>query len=79
MGYEIVDFYGRITYYSSYKGELIRDLESLLKDSHSEKRLAAYQKLLTADKIISLMLIINDSNKFFEKVGDSIIMSGGKF
>lgn len=54
----------------------IRDLECLLKDSHSEKKLAAYQKLLTADKIISLMLVINDSNKFFEKVGDSIIMSG---
>ena len=53
----------------------IRDLESVLKDSHSEEKLETYQKLLTADKIISLILIINDSNKFFKKVGDSIIIS----
>ena len=53
----------------------IRDLERVLKDSHSEEKLEAYQKLLTADKIISFLLIINDSNKFFEKIGDSIIIS----
>lgn len=53
----------------------IRDLENVLKDTHCEEKLMAYKKLLTADKIISLMLIINDNNKFFEKVGDSIILT----
>lgn len=53
----------------------IRDLERVLRDSHSEQKLKACQKLLTADKIISILLIINDSNKFFEKLGDSIIIS----
>ncbi len=53
----------------------IRNLDMVLRDTHCEDKLESYQKLLTADKIISYILIINDSDKFFEITGDSIITS----
>lgn len=53
----------------------IRGLETILTDSHCEKKIESYPKFLTADKIINFILIISDSNKFFGKVGASIIVS----
>lgn len=55
--------------------KMISDLENVLNDTHCEKKLKEYPKLLTADKIISILLIINDSDKFLKKVGDSIAIS----
>lgn len=53
----------------------IMDLESILMDSSCDKKLKNYPDFLTADKMISFLLIICDSNKFFEKEGDSVIVS----
>lgn len=53
----------------------IRDLDTMLKDSHCEREIKAYPKLLIADKIINFILAINDSNKFFESLSGSAAVS----
>lgn len=77
LGKKVIFYnYGRIERLLKEFGvKNIRGLETLFKDAHCEQKLEAYPKFLTADKIISYILIINDGNKFFEKMGDFIIVS----
>ena len=44
-----------------------------------KKNIEAYSKGLTADQIISFLLIIDDCEAFFKRFGDSIIISKGSY
>lgn len=57
----------------------IRELDILLGRYCFEKNIEAYSKGLTADQIISFLLIIDDCEAFFKRFGDSIIISKGSY
>ena len=63
----------------SFGVNVIMDLEAMLKDASCDEKLQAYPAFLTADKMISFLLIISDSNKFFEEEGGSVIVSKESF
>lgn len=57
----------------------IRALDVALQRTHCKEELLNYRGLLTADKIISYILIIFNSRKFFQEVGDNVIISVGTY
>lgn len=57
----------------------IRALDVALRHTHCKEELLNYNGILTADKIISYIMIIFDSSKFFQEVGDNIVISVGAY
>lgn len=53
----------------------IRALDMALQRTHCKEELLNYKGFLTADKIISYILIICNSRKFFQEVGDNVVIS----
>ena len=57
----------------------IRELDVVLQDTHCEEHLKMHLGFLTADKIISYLLIIKDGEKFFKKIGPKVLISAGTY
>ncbi len=58
-----------------FKLKTIGDFDALVKQSHCEDKIKTQCNFLTADKIISYVLIICDTNKFFKTVGNNVVIS----
>lgn len=57
----------------------IRELDALLRSTGCENKLRAYDNFLTADKIVSYILMIYDLDMFFQVSGSNILVSRASY
>lgn len=57
----------------------IRAIDIALQRAHCREELISYKGLLTADKIICYILIINNARKFFQETGDNVVISASAY
>lgn len=62
-----------------YRIKTIRELDALLRSAGCENKLRVYDDFLTADKIVSYILMIYDLDVFFQKTGSNIVVSWASY
>lgn len=63
------------TILNEYGVKNIRKLDSCCNSTNFCNKISNFSSYITADKIISYILMIKDSNKFFKKIGTEVVLS----